>query len=176
MYLRTCLISAPITCKVARKAGCYTTELMFPRKLAALAALCIAPILAQPVTPSDFFETKVRPVFASQCFACHNAKMKTAGLDLSTGAGLLKGATSGPIISKDDPEKSRLTILRGWVLDHQVTEIDMSERQFWNFAALQPVAEKPWTTFMGRLISVSDMPQEAQKQLGIFNKNSPGMI
>jgi len=75
-----------------------------------------------------------------------------------------------------DPEKSRLTILRSWVLDHQVTEIDMSERQFWNFAALQPVAEKPWTTFMGRLISVSDMPQEAQKQLGIFNKNSPGMI
>jgi len=75
-----------------------------------------------------------------------------------------------------DPEKSRLTLLRGWVLDHQVTEIDMSERQFWNFAALQPVAEKPWTTFMGRLISVSDMPQEAQKQLGIFNKNSPGMI
>ena len=75
-----------------------------------------------------------------------------------------------------DPEKSRLTMLRGWVLDHQVTEIDMSERQFWNFAALQPVAEKPWTTFMGRLISVSDMPQEAQKRLGILNKNSPGMI
>ncbi len=75
-----------------------------------------------------------------------------------------------------DPEKSRLTMLRSWVLDHQVTEIDMNERQFWNFAALQPVAEKPWTTFMGRLITVSDMPLEAQKQLGIFNKNSPGMI
>jgi hypothetical protein len=75
-----------------------------------------------------------------------------------------------------DAEKSRLTMLRSWVLDHQVTEIDMNERQFWNFAALQPVAEKPWTTFMGRLITVSDMPQEAQKQLGIFNKNSPGMI
>jgi hypothetical protein len=75
-----------------------------------------------------------------------------------------------------DPEKSRLTMLRSWVLDHQVTEIDMNERQFWNFAALQPVAEKPWTTFMGRLITVSDMPQEAQKNLGIFNKNSPGMI
>src|SRR5436305_13360129 len=51
-----------------------------------------------------------------------------------------------------NPENSRLTSLRSWVLDHQVTEIDMQERQFWNFAALQPVAEKPWTTFMGRLI------------------------
>src|SRR5690242_18001865 len=40
-----------------------------------------------------------------------------------------------------DPEKSRLTMLRSWVLDQQVTEIDMNERQFWNFAALQPVAE-----------------------------------
>ena len=66
--------------------------------------------------------------------------MKTAGLDLSTAVGLRQGATNGPVISKDDPEKSRLTILRSWVLDHQVTEIDMSERQFWNFAALQPVA------------------------------------
>jgi len=75
-----------------------------------------------------------------------------------------------------DPDKSRLTMLRGWVLDHQVTEIDMNERQFWNFAALQPIAEKPWTTFMGRLITVSDMPQDAQKHLGIYNKNSPGMI
>jgi cytochrome c553 len=81
---------------------------MSPRKLAALAALCVAPILAQSVTPSDFFESKIRPVFASQCFACHNAKMKTADLDLSSAAGLQQGATSGPIISKDDPEKSRL--------------------------------------------------------------------
>src|SRR5690348_4280799 len=43
-----------------------------------------------------------------------------------------------------DLEKSRLTMLRSWVLDHQVNEIDMNERQFWTFAALQPVAEKPW--------------------------------
>jgi hypothetical protein len=75
-----------------------------------------------------------------------------------------------------DPESSRFTMLRSWVLDHQVTEIDMKERQFWNFAALQPVAEKPWTTFMGRLINVPDMPDAAQKHLGIYNKNSPGMI
>jgi hypothetical protein len=75
-----------------------------------------------------------------------------------------------------DPDSSRLTMLRSWVLDHSVTEIDMSERQFWNFAALQPVAEKPWISFMGRLINVPDMPEGAQKKLGIFNKNSPGMI
>lgn len=48
----------------------------------------------------------------------------------------------------NDPERSRLTMLRGWVLDKDVTEIEMNERQFWNFAHLQPVAEKPWATFM----------------------------
>jgi hypothetical protein len=75
-----------------------------------------------------------------------------------------------------DPERSRLTILRTWVLDNEVTEIEMNERQFWNFAHLQPIAEKPWTTFMGRLICVPDMPIDAQKHLGIFDKRSPGAI
>jgi hypothetical protein len=42
------------------------------------------------------------------------------------------------------------------VLDNGVTEIVMKERQFWNFAFLQPPAEKPWTTFMGRPVRVPD--------------------
>ena len=65
-----------------------------------------------------------------------------------------------------DAERSRLSMLRTWVLDNKVSEIEMNENQFWNFAQLQPPAEKPWATFMGRLISVPDMPIDAQKQLG----------
>jgi len=53
---------------------------------------------------------------------------------------------------------------------HKVT---MSEQQFWNFAQLQPVAEKPWSTFMGGTIRVADMPVDAQKQLGIFDIRNP---
>ena len=75
-----------------------------------------------------------------------------------------------------DPEQSRLTMLRNWVLDLEVTEIEMSERQFWNFAQLQPVAEKPWTTFMGRAVRVPNMPESAQKHLGIYDKQIPGVI
>ena len=75
-----------------------------------------------------------------------------------------------------DAESSRLTLLRGWVLDHDVTEIEMSERQFWNFAQLQPVAEKPWVTFMGRELRVPNMPEDAQKRLGIYDKTGPGAI
>ena len=75
-----------------------------------------------------------------------------------------------------DPEQSRLTMLRNWVLDLEVTEIEMSERQFWNFAQLQPVAEKPWTTFMGRAVRVPNMPEGAQKSLGIYDTQMPGVI
>jgi hypothetical protein len=76
----------------------------------------------------------------------------------------------------DADQQPRLTTLRNWVFQHKVTEIEMTERQFWNFAALQPVAEKPWTTFMGRALRVTDMPEEAQKRLGIYDKVGPGAI
>ena len=75
-----------------------------------------------------------------------------------------------------DKEQPRLTTLRNWVLDHKVTEIEMNERQFWNFAQLQPPAEKPWVTFMGRNLRVPEMPEAAQKSLGIFDDIGPGKI
>ena len=75
-----------------------------------------------------------------------------------------------------DNEQARISTLRNWVLDHDITEIEMSERQFWVFAQLQPVAEKPWITFMGRQLRVPKMPEGAQKCLGIYDKIGPGAI
>jgi len=75
-----------------------------------------------------------------------------------------------------ETDQPRLTMLRNWVLDHDVTEIEMTERQFWNFVQLQPVAEKPWITFMGRRLRVPAMPANAQKCLGIDDKAAPGVI
>jgi hypothetical protein len=49
-----------------------------------------------------------------------------------------------------DREQVRLSALNNWVLDQGVTEIVMTERQFWKFVTVQPFAEKPCTTFMGR--------------------------
>ena len=76
----------------------------------------------------------------------------------------------------NDSEQSRLSALRAWVLDQGVTEIEMTERQFWNFAQLQPIAEKPWATFMGRQVYVPNMPEGAQRHLGIYDKRLPGVI
>ena len=47
-----------------------------------------------------------------------------------------------------EAEQARLSTFRSWILDNDVTEIDMTEKQFWNFAGLQPLAETPWTSFM----------------------------
>ena len=75
-----------------------------------------------------------------------------------------------------DREQVRLSMLQDWVLDHGVTEIVMTERQFWKFVTAQPLAERPWTTYMGRIISVPDMPEGSQKLLGLFDKRQPGQI
>ena len=72
--------------------------------------------------------------------------------------------------------QSRIGVLRDWVLNEGVTEIEMNERQFWNFAALQPVSEKPWVTFMGRSLRVPSMPEGAQKCLGIHDPRGAGTI
>src|SRR5689334_12549882 len=64
-----------------------------------------SPVWAQQ---SDFFEKKIRPVLASRCQACHNAKIKTAGLDLSTAEGFQHGGQSGPLVVAGDPGASRI--------------------------------------------------------------------
>ena len=73
-------------------------------------------------------------------------------------------------------EQIRLSTLQKWVLDQGVTEIVMTERQFWKFVSVQPLAEKPWATYMGRPISVPDMPEASQKHLGLFDRRQPGQI
>jgi hypothetical protein len=73
-------------------------------------------------------------------------------------------------------QQIRLSSLQNWILDNGVTEIVMTERQFWRFVTVQPLAEKPWTTFMGRTINVPDMPEASQKHLGLFDKGQPGPI
>lgn len=63
--------------------------------------------VAAPDNRAEFFETRVRPVLAKNCHACHSAS-KMAGLDLSTRDGLLQGGQSGPAIRVGDPDNSLL--------------------------------------------------------------------
>lgn len=58
----------------------------------------------------EFFETKIRPVLAEQCYACHSegTKKLKAGLKLDTREGLRMGGDSGPALAPGEPEKSLL--------------------------------------------------------------------
>jgi|SRR5579883_2104622 len=80
-------------------------------------ALCaissaIPGLAADPTKPTaaqvEFFETKVRPILADQCYSCHGAKKQNAGLRLDTAAGLKAGSDAGPVIVPGEPAKSRL--------------------------------------------------------------------
>src|SRR4051794_40488466 len=64
---------------------------------------------AQSSTASspDFFETKIRPVMANNCWNCHG-NSALGGLRLDSREGLMKGGKSGAAIVPGDPDKSLL--------------------------------------------------------------------
>jgi len=77
--------------------------------LVLLTATALA-LLAQPAPRSvdaDFFETKIRPLFAEKCYACH-AEARMGGLQLDSRERFLKGGKSGPVAVPGDPDASLL--------------------------------------------------------------------
>ena len=64
-----------------------------------------------PPAQQQFFENKIRPIFAENCYRCHNparGKVK-GGLELDWKGGWEKGGDSGAsVILPGDPEKSLL--------------------------------------------------------------------
>lgn len=56
----------------------------------------------------EFFETKIRPVLARNCFACHSAANKMGGLDLSSRDAMQKGGAGGPAVIAGKPDESLL--------------------------------------------------------------------
>jgi mono/diheme cytochrome c family protein len=56
---------------------------------------------------SDNFESRIRPVLAQQCFACHT-NSKSGGLRLDSREELLAGGASGPALVPGDPDRSLL--------------------------------------------------------------------
>jgi mono/diheme cytochrome c family protein len=70
----------------------------------------------------DFFENKVRPVFAAQCNSCH-VDREAGGLSLASREAVLKGGDTGPGMVPGDPDKSLLLIAV-----HQSGELKMPKK------------------------------------------------
>ncbi len=73
--------------------------------------LGLAAQTAPPAAGStEFFETRVRPVLAANCYDCHSADLDKPYGDLRVDSreALLKGGKSGPAMVPSDPDKSLL--------------------------------------------------------------------
>ncbi len=75
-------------------------------KLTTLALACAIPGFGDPAGV-EFFEARVRPVFANKCYSCHTAS-KLGGLRLDSRAAILEGGKSGPAIIPGSPSESLL--------------------------------------------------------------------
>ncbi|MDQ3622409.1 MAG: DUF1549 domain-containing protein, partial [Verrucomicrobiota bacterium] len=78
-------------------------------------ALSLISALAEPApAPSKeqlaFFESKIRPILAGNCYKCHSLEQGKAkrGLTLDTREGVLKGGETGPALEPGDPQNSLL--------------------------------------------------------------------
>ena len=81
-----------------------------------LATLACWPVFGLPPGQVEFFESKIRPVLAQNCYECHNSVNKSeAGLALDYRDALLAGSDEGAVIVAGKPEESVLI----WAIRHQ---------------------------------------------------------
>jgi hypothetical protein len=81
--------------------------------LAGGALLCAAPALradAPSQAGTEFFESKIRPIFVNNCYKCHSSQSEKlkGNLSVEFRESLLKGGENGPAIVPGDPDKSLL--------------------------------------------------------------------
>jgi Protein of unknown function (DUF1549)/Protein of unknown function (DUF1553)/Planctomycete cytochrome C len=79
-------------------------------RYAILSVLAFGCALAQTPSasqPPDFFENKVRPILAENCYDCHTAA-EMGGLRVDSRERLMQGGKSGAAIMPGDPDKSLL--------------------------------------------------------------------
>src|SRR5713226_548667 len=101
----------PISIDPNQKDGrCMIQRLLFLLGLVVLLGLCMT---AHPQQNTDaagleFYEKKIRPLLAENCYPCHGSEFQTSDLRLDGLAAMLKGGSRGPSLVPHDPDKSRL--------------------------------------------------------------------
>ncbi len=86
----------------ASGSGTMAPQAMIIRALATL-ALALA---ARAETASEFFESRIRPVLAANCYGCHNSAKASSGLVLDSKSGIDKGGKRGALLVAGDPGAS----------------------------------------------------------------------
>ena len=90
---------------------------MFRRRLLSLVVAIVASAAISASQAADrsptadelrFFETKIRPVLAENCYKCHGEAKQEENLRLDSRAAVLAGGDQGPAIVPGRPEESLL--------------------------------------------------------------------
>ena len=81
---------------------------MVTNPLLALVFGLLSPLLPAQELDTELFEKLISPILVERCVACHNPAVLEGGLDLTSAAGFAKGATTGPLLRREAPERSRL--------------------------------------------------------------------
>jgi len=80
----------------------------------AIIAALYAPFSALAAAPEPsreqlkFFEEKVRPILAENCYKCHGSEKQKGSLRLDAREAVLAGGESGPVIVPGKPNESAL--------------------------------------------------------------------
>jgi len=70
---------------------------------------CVSlPAAEDPGSGIEFFERKIRPIFADNCYKCHGEEKQKGSLRLDSVGGIEAGGESGAIIEPGQPGSSRL--------------------------------------------------------------------
>lgn len=73
--------------------------------------MTLAGILAVPADTKreseDFFESKVRPLLAKNCYTCHT-DARAGGLQMDNQEGMMRGSKDGPVLVPGKPDESKL--------------------------------------------------------------------
>jgi Protein of unknown function (DUF1553)/Protein of unknown function (DUF1549)/Planctomycete cytochrome C len=74
-----------------------------------LVYLAVVIALAPSAFPqAEFFESRIRPVLVTHCYACHDSTKATSGLNLTSKGGWERGGSRGTAIRPGDPDASLL--------------------------------------------------------------------
>src|SRR5262252_8289028 len=78
---------------------------MRARVLLVAVAACALRAQSPGAASPDFFETKIRPILANNCYSCHT-NSQLGGLRLDSAEAMAKGGSRGSAITPGDPDKS----------------------------------------------------------------------
>src|SRR6186713_3198600 len=100
----------------------YVSHMPRPIYLFILLALISSARAALAPEGVEFFESRIRPVLAQDCYECHRTGgKKKGGLVLDLREGLLRGGDTGPAIVPGKPKESLLIK----AIRHEVEDLEM---------------------------------------------------